>query len=204
MSAHVRTCLHMSAYIRTCPHMSAHVRTCPHMSAHVRTCPNMSAHVCTLLQVRMCGNFGYFYERVRCRAGQCSAEIQESMSSIHTLNHRKMCQITKFPAISQQKMPKNRSMQIHWWPAALDSEMPLSDWRMMRARELRPYGTNKISSNIACMFGWSWSSLFDAFPRWWCSAAVLQCTETRPCSKFVIRPNDHVSKLHTRQTAASR
>ena len=64
------------------------------------------------------------------------------------------------------------------------------------------HGTNKISSNIAYMFGWS--SLFDAFPRWWCSAAVLQCTETRPCSKFVIRPNDHVSKLHTRQTAAGR
>ena len=30
-------------------------------------------------------------------------------------------------------------MQIHWWPAALDSEMLLPRWRMALAKEVRPW-----------------------------------------------------------------
>ena len=87
---------------------------------------------------------------------------------VNTLLH-----YTTTPAKSLCTMPKYGSMQIRWWPAALDSEMPLSDWRMMRARELRPYGTNKISSNIAYMFGCgAGAACLMHFPG---GGAVLQC-----------------------------
>ena len=91
--------------------------------------------------------FSWSVEKVEIKAVFAECELQAKQKLVVELQTCKPClsmfntllHYTTTPAKSLCTMPKYGSMQICWWPAAMDSEMPLSGWLIGRARELHPW-----------------------------------------------------------------